>query len=496
VHTARRALASCHDKEGLEELASGLAALGWEIHASGGTAAFLESRGVQCVPTERLTGISSLLGGRVKTLHPSLHAAILAAGADREGMAGRGEIVFDMVAVDLYPFPGDPGAWTDAAACVELIDVGGPAMIRAAAKNHRHVIAAPGRQWFPEVLERVRAGSDDDGFRREMASRTFAALSEYDLRIALALGRSGAGSGGLRYGENPHQKAWTVFRSPASGLGAAELLHGDSLSYNNMLDASAAWDLVNDLPHPSTVIVKHGNPCCAAAGETPADALERALEADRTSPYGGILAVNATVGEDLVELVRGLFLELLLAPDYTAGALERLGRRRKLRVLRVPPGRETALQTRSISGGILVQEADPSASGEVESARLVTRRPPTGDETLAMDFGWRICRAVRSNAMVLAGPGRALGVGAGQMSRIESLDLAVRRALAAGLPLAGSALASDGLIPFADSVEAAAAAGVTAIVQPGGSLRDDEVAAAADAAGMTMLLTGRRHFRH
>lgn len=494
MHTARRALASCHDKEGLEELASGLAALGWEIHASGGTAAFLGSRGVPCIPTERLTGISSLLGGRVKTLHPSLHAAILAGGADREDMAGRGEIVFDLVAVDLYPFPGDPGAWADPEACVELIDVGGPAMIRAAAKNHRHVIAAPGRHWFPEVLERVRTGGDDAAFRREMASRTFAALSEYDQRIALALGRSGGG--GLRYGENPHQKAWTLFRSPASGLGAAELLHGDSLSYNNMMDASAAWDLVNDLPIPSAVIVKHGNPCCAAAGEDPASALERALEADRTSPYGGILALNAAVGEDLVELVRGLFLELLLAPDFTAAALDRLGRRRKLRVLRVPPGRETALQTRSIAGGILVQEADASAAGDVESARLATRRPPTGDEILAMDFGWRVCRAVRSNAMVLAGPGRALGVGAGQMSRIESLDLAVRRALAAGLPLAGSALASDGLIPFADSVEAAAAAGVTAIVQPGGSMRDEEVVAAADAAGMAMLLTGRRHFRH
>ncbi len=491
---ARHALLSCYSKQDVPALARGLHGLGWVLHASGGTALCITELGIPVSPTEEITGISSLLGGRVKTLHPALHAGILAAGEDRARMEAEGGIVFDLVAVDFYPFSSRQDIPGDDPSAVELIDVGGPAMARAAAKNYVHVISAAGGGCFGEVLEAIAGGRDDVVFRRAMASRTFDAAASYDLAVSLKLAEGV--EPGLRYGENPHQAAKVHFGARREGFSAASLLHGDALSYNNYLDASAAWDLVSDLPGKALVVVKHGNPCIAARADDLATAWERASAADSDSPYGGVLAVNSTLDTALVDRLKGLFLELVLAPGFEPGALDRLRTRKKLRVLGMPPGRETGLQIRSIWGALLVQEPDPGAAGDLSSAVLAGSRPPTAGEAGAMDLAWRICRTVKSNAMVVCGPDAALGIGAGQMSRIESLDLAIRRAAAAGLDIRGAALASDGLIPFRDTVDRAASAGITAIVQPGGSLRDEEVFRAADEAGITMLLTGRRHFRH
>ncbi len=491
---ANDALLSCYRKDTLSGLAGTLHQLGWNLWASGGTAEAVASLGIPVVPTEKLTGISSILGGRVKTLHPSLHAGILAAGADRERMKAGGEVLFDLVAVDFYPFEDTPATTPGDPVPVDLIDVGGPAMARAAAKNWLHVIPATGRDCFGAVASALAAGGCGEDMRRALAARTFELTSSYDLMISLRLEEGLAPV--LRYGENPHQKAFLHFREPRTGFAAAALLHGESLSYNNYLDADAAWDLVTDMPVPSVVIVKHGNPCGAATGPDAAGAFENAVRADRASPYGGILAVNTRFDCALLDRLKGLFLELVLAPSYDPDALDRLRARRKLRALEMPAGRETNLRSRSIWGGVLVQEADGPAAGDLSDAVCVTRRQPTSVESEAMLMAWRICRPVRSNAVVIADRTGALGVGAGQMSRIESFDLAVRRARAAGLETGGAALASDGLIPFRDLVDAAASAGITAIVQPGGSIRDEEVREAADSADIAMVLTSRRHFRH
>jgi len=490
-----KALLSCWNKEGTEALARSLTEAGWEIWASGGTAAFLRERGVPARSTEELTGIVSLLGGRVKTLHPAIYSAILAEGADREAMAARGETVFDLVAVDFYPFescsqgsPRDPEV-------TELIDIGGPCMIRAAAKNWRHVIPAAGAGCFEEVARAVAEGRDDEEFRLSMAASAFDLTSRYDLAVSMNLEKGAVP--GLRYGENPHQAAWIHFRRPAEGFGAAVLESGDSLSYNNSLDASAAWDIVSDMPGdgPAVVLVKHGNPCGAATGSTAREAFSRAFEADRESPYGGVMATRTEVDEDLMEALKGLFLELLLAPSFAPGAERHLAKRKKMRALRMPPGSETRLQSRTVWGAVLLQEPDRGCDGDLPG-RIVTARAPSVEQTRALDLAMRVCRGTKSNAIVIADARSALGIGAGQMSRIESLRMALARAARAGLSVEGASLASDGYFPFGDSIEAAAAAGIAAIVQPGGSIRDQEAIAAADAGGLAMVFTGKRHFRH
>jgi len=491
----RQALLSFWNKEGLEGLAGRLVAAGWDLTASGGTADHLKAAGVPVRPTEELTGIVSLLGGRVKTLHPALYTAILAAGQDREEMLGSGGTVFDLVAVDLYPFtdnwrrsPLDPET-------TELIDIGGPSLLRAAAKNWRHVIAAYGAAGLDEAVGAVERGSDDDAFRRMMASRAFDRISSNDLLVSLNMEEGLVP--GLRYGENPHQAGWAHFGYPPRGFGEAKLVQGESLSYNNYLDASAAWDLVLDLPGTGSaaVLLKHGSPCGAGIGGSAAEAFERALRSDRVSPYGGILAVRGGVDAGLVAAAKGLFLEVMLAGSYEPDALTALGKRKKLRALQMPGCIGGDLQVRSIWGGVLIQEPDPGCAGDLPG-RVVTRRSPREEEAAALEMAWRICRGVKSNAVVLADPFGAVGIGAGQMNRVESLELAVKRASRAGLPTQGCALGSDGYFPFRDSVDEAAAAGVTAIAQPGGSIRDAEVIEAADSHGITMVFTGRRHFRH
>ncbi len=492
----RTALISAFDKEGTAELALGLAEMGWTICASGGTARHLAEAGVGVVPTSDITGIVSILGGRVKTLHPELHAGILAAGEDRDRMEGEGRTVFDLVAVDFYDFSRTAPMEPDSRELVELIDIGGPAMVRAAAKNWRHVIALSSRDDYRPVLRALRQGEVGEDMRRSLAARAFDATSGYDREVALRLEEGSVPE--LRYGENPHQSARVHLEWPRRGLGAAEVLGGKTLSYNNYMDADAAWDLLADMPGrgPAAVLMKHGNPCGAAVAETPRMAFENAFAADTVSPYGGILAVRGRVDMDMVARLKGLFLEIVMATAYGEDALARLLRRKKLRVLRMPKGpREPGTACRSVWGGLLLQDPDRSAD-DLEGAAVATRRSPDDVEMRALDLAWRVCRPTRSNAIVIAAADRVLGVGAGQMSRIESLDLAIRRARREGLDLKGASLASDGFFPFRDGPDRAAEAGIASIVQPGGSIRDEEVIEAADEHDMAMLLTGRRHFRH
>ena len=490
----RSALISAWNKDGLEDFAAGLAEGGWKLYASGGTAEVIRQGGIDVTPTETITGISSILGGRVKTLHPQLHAAILAAGGDRKEMVKNGQPVFDLVAVDFYPFHRSEGLPPQDPQVAELIDIGGPAMARAAAKNWVHVISAAGSDTFPAVLKAIAEGEDHEDFRRKMAGITFHRTSFYDLAVSRSLERGFVPR--LRYGENPHQPAGVHFTWPPEGFGAAEILGGKPISYNNYLDADAAWEVVSDMPagRCNAVLMKHGNPCGAGCGSTPLEAFQNSFRADTVSPYGGILALNCRADMELVAGLKKLFLEIVMAPSFDEDALKRLQKRKKLRILRMPDGRNTEDQMRSIWGGMLVQSPD-SVRG-LEKVEVVTERKPTEEELSAMDLLWRICRSVKSNAIVVGDSSGTLGVGAGQMSRIESLDLAVRRAKREGHSLKGAVLASDGFFPFSDGPDRAAEEGISAIVQPGGSIRDKEVVQAADRHGMAMVFTGTRHFRH
>ncbi len=493
--TRRTALISAWNKEGLQEFASGLFELGWELWASGGTADVIEKAGIAVRRTEEITGISSILGGRVKTLHPELHASILADGEAREERFRDGKPVFDLVAVDFYPFHKASKMNPVSKETIELVDIGGPTMARGAAKNWHHVISATGGDVFPTVLKAVQNGTDDLVFRREMASRTFSITSAYDLGVSLKLEEGIAPT--LRYGENPHQKAAVHFSWPRSGFGKAEVLGGKALSYNNYLDASAACSIAADFVDgpPCVVLAKHGNPCGVGCGAAPASAFENAFRADRVSPYGGILACTAAVNMDIVKKLKGIFLEIVIAPEFEEDALIRLQKRKNLRILKMPVGSDRALLLRSIWGGLLVQEPDLAVEN-AEECRVVTARKPSDKELKAMNLAWKVVKGVKSNAIVIGDINGTLGVGIGQPSRIESLDLAVRRALREGNSLEGSVLASDAFFPFRDGPDKAAEAGVKAIIQPGGSIRDEEVIAACDQHGIAMVFTGTRHFRH
>ena len=490
----KTALISVWNKKGLDKLAAGLSGMGWKIYASGGTAEYIEKCGIDVIPTEEITGISSLLGGRVKTLHPELHASILAEGEDRAARIKEGKPVFDLVAVDFYPFEKTAGMEADDPELVDFIDIGGPTMARAAAKNWRHVISAVGRDVFPEILDTISDQRDNEVFRRKMASRTFDITSRYDLDISLSMERGFVPE--LRYGENPHQSAVVHFPYPRNGFGNVEILGGKAMSYNNYLDATAAWDLAVEMPEGSlsAVLMKHGNPCGAGRGNTPREAFDNAFRADSISPYGGILALNCNVDIELVARLKGIFLEIVMAPSFDSDALLRLQTRKKLRILRMPEGVKAGRQVRSILGGLLFQ--DPDSVNGLEKIDIVSEKKPSEQELAAMDILWRVCRSVKSNAIVVGDSMGTLGVGAGQMSRIESLDLAIRRAKREGHSLEGSVLASDGLFPFRDGPDRAAEEGISAIVQPGGSMRDQEVIDAVNQHGMAMVFTGTRHFKH
>lgn len=530
MRRVRRALISVHDKRGVVELASGLRDLGAEILSTGGTAQVLREAGVPVLDVAQVTGFAEMLDGRVKTLHPVIHAGILARRDAPEHMGAlerHGIRPIDLVVVALYPFArtaARPGVGREEV--IEHIDIGGPSMIRGAAKNHQGVAVVTDPEQYAAVLEELRrtGGALSPETRARLAAEAFRRTAEYDGAIAAYLA-AGAGalptsaSSGrdrlpprlqvaaarareLRYGENPHQVAafYTVDGAPARGLAAAVQLHGPEISYNNFLDGSAALGLLLEFEEPAAVVIKHTNPCGAAVGESVAEAVRRARASDPVSIYGGIVGVNRVLDLEGVKELSGVLLEILLAPDYEPDALDQLRRtKQKCRVLRVPTARRDypgpTLELRSVLGGLLAQEADEPglAPGPV---RVVSRRPPTAVEQRALQFAWRVAKHAKSNAIVLATADQVVGVGAGQMNRVDSARIAVMRARELGLDPRGAVCASDAFFPFRDGLDVVARAGATAVVHPGGSVRDAEVVAAADEHDMAMVVTGVRHFRH
>jgi phosphoribosylaminoimidazolecarboxamide formyltransferase/IMP cyclohydrolase len=504
-----RALLSVYDKTGIAEFARALHEQGVELISTGNTQRLLAEAGIPAQPVSAVTGFPEILDGRVKTLHPAIHAGLLARRdlpAHLAQLAEHGLVPIDLLVVNLYPFRqtvARPGVTLDEA--VEQIDIGGVALLRAAAKNFDHVLPLVDPADYPAALAALREGDPAPELRRRLAAKTFAHTAAYDAAIGaylagdllpetLTLAWSKAQP--LRYGENPHQQAALY----GSFHAMFEQLHGKELSYNNILDTGAAAELIEELPAAegaAVAIVKHTNPCGVGTGATLLEAWEKALATDSDSPYGGIICVNRPLDLPLAEAIAEIFTEIIIAPAFTPEAQALLSKKKNLRLLRAnrPVTVPGELLVRSVPGGVLAQEADRSPLSE-EEQRVVTRRAPTEAEWQALRFGWRVVKHVKSNAIVYAAADRTLGIGAGQMSRVDSSRLAVWKAQNAGLSLQGSVMASDALFPFADGVEAAIKAGATAIIQPGGSVRDAEVIAAADAAGAAMVFTGRRHFRH
>jgi phosphoribosylaminoimidazolecarboxamide formyltransferase/IMP cyclohydrolase len=523
----RRALISVHDKTGVMDFARGLHALGAEILSTGGTAKLLRESGVAVVDVSEVTGFPEMLDGRVKTLHPKVHGGILARRDLPEHVAAlerHGIRPIDLVAVTLYPFEKTVAkAGVTLEEAIENIDIGGPSMIRGAAKNHAHVavITDPGQ--YGPVLDELRktdgALSADTRFR--LAFEAFRRTAQYDAAIAAYLrdpgagGRPAAAGGGfperlsvegvlvqsLRYGENPHQTA--AFYRPAGGalgLSAATQLHGPELSYNNLLDWSAALALLLEFDDPAAVVIKHTNPCGVALGQSAGEAVRRAKACDPVSIYGGIVGVNRAVDLEVVKELSGILIEILFAPAYEPDALEGIRRtKKKCRVFQLPCARREyparLQEVRSVWGGVLLQEADLTDL-DPGALKVVSRRPPTEAELRALRFGWRVAKHAKSNAIVLATADQVVGVGAGQMNRVDSARIAVMRARELGLETKGSVCASDAFFPFRDGLDVVAKAGATAVIHPGGSVRDEEVVAAADLHDMAMVVCGIRHFKH
>jgi len=508
IAPVRRALVSCFDKAGVAEFAGALAERGVEIVSTGSTAGVIRDAGISVVEVADLTGFPECLGGRVKTLHPRVHAGILADRQDPDHVQQLDELEvdpIDLVVVNLYPFRETVASGAAAAEVIEKIDIGGPTMVRAAAKNH----ASVGVVVDPSDYDAVLADLDEhegltDVLRRRLASRAFQHTAAYDAAVAgwfqrdeafpaqlsLALPRAAE----LRYGENPHQGAALYTHGEPVGLAAAEQLHGKELSYNNLLDTDAAWGMAVDLDEPCVAIIKHTNPAGYAVADDLPTAYDRALEGDPVSAFGGIVAANRRVDRPTADRIAEVFTEVVIAPGFDDDALEVLRGRANLRLLSMPSADRPpqGWQLRSVWGGMLVQHADVGDE-PWDDWEVATSAEPD-DATLAdLRFAWTACKHTRSNAIVLARDRQVVGVGAGQMSRVDSVRLAVERS---GERHTGAVLASDAFFPFRDGPDAAARAGVTAIVQPGGSKRDAEVIAAADEHGIAMVMTGRRHFRH
>ena len=502
-----------YDKSGLDELAGGLHELGWELVASGGTAAYLEEHGLPVTRLETMTGFAEMLGHRVVTLHPAVHGGILARRdmpEDLADLAEHGIEPFDLVVVNLYPFTEvvlRPGVTDEEA--VEMIDIGGPTLLRAAAKNFRHVGAVTHPARYAPVLAELREhGELSLDTRRSLAAETFLVTAAYESAIAGWFGgREGLPETfvptfrkelDLAYGENPHQRAaYYAEAGRAHLLSGVEQRGGRELSYNNLNDLAAARALVEEFAQPACVIVKHANPCGVAVAETIEQAYVRAVEADPVSAYGGVVVLNRPVSAELAGQIAGQFVEVLFAPGYEAGALDVLRGKEAMRILESAEQRaapEGELDYRGVMGGLLVQDRDAVTEGREEMTVICGEAGAAEWDDLL--FAWRVCRHVTSNAIVVAKAGRTIGIGAGQMSRVDAVRIAIEKAREHGHDLSGAVLASDAFFPFADGPALALEAGVTAIVQPGGSKRDDEVVAAVEKAGGTMILTGRRHFRH
>ena len=520
-----RALVSVYDKSGLADFARQLAVCGIEIVSTGGTARLLRESGIAVRDVSDLTGWPEMLGGRVKTLHPKVHGGILfrrGDAGDRQQTAEHKIAPIDLVVVNLYPFEAT-AAKPDLTPedLIENIDIGGPTMVRSAAKNFESVAVVTDPADYAAVAAEITAhGEVSLETRLELARKAFALTARYDGKIATELERLSATNGSielsqrpvlparlhfaftrrqeLRYGENPHQRAalYTPAESTAWGLSAAQQLQGKELSYNNLVDLEAALALAGEFRKPAAVIVKHNNPCGTAEQDTLVEAYAKALACDPISAFGGVMAFNRPLDAATAEEVAKLFVECIAAPGYEPAALERFAAKKNLRLLQLPAvdsaGREAEWELKRISGGILVQEQDRHELAESD-LKVVTRHAPTREEIEAMLFAWKVCKHVKSNAIVFARAGQTVGVGAGQMSRVDSVKIAVMKAQ---LPLTGSVVASDAFFPFPDGVEEAAKAGATAVIQPGGSVRDADVINAADRLGLAMVFCGVRHFRH
>ena len=516
----RRALISVYDKEGVVAFARALHDLGIELLSTGGTAKLLQDSGLPVVRVSDQTGFPEMLDGRVKTLHPRIHAGILAVrdnAAHMADLATHGIATIDLVVVNLYPFAqtaADPEKVLEEV--VEMIDIGGPSMLRGAAKNWEHVGVLVDADDYAPVLAELRAeGRLPHGQRLALAAKAFAVSAAYDAAVAAYL--SGVAPAGtqagtaipeiltltfpkaveLVYGENPHQRA-AFYRDPGAtgaNLASARQLQGKPLSFNNILDFDAALSLVADLGSDACAIVKHGNPCGAATGDSLAASFVDALATDPQSAFGGVIACSEAVDGETAKAIAEAFYEGVIAPSFSAEAVAILGTKKNLRLLEIGPlarYRREGLDLRRVQGGLLAQEWD-QPDAHVREGRVVTARAPTEQEWRALQFAWTVVRHVKSNAIVYAGGTRTIGIGAGQMSRVDSARLGIRKSL---VSLEGSAMASDAFFPFRDGLDVAAEAGVTAVVQPGGSIRDDEVVAAANERGIAMVLLGRRHFRH
>jgi phosphoribosylaminoimidazolecarboxamide formyltransferase/IMP cyclohydrolase len=519
-----RALVSVYDKTGLVDFARELAALGIEIVSTGGTARLLREAGIAVRDVSELTGWPEMLGGRVKTLHPKVHGGILfqrSKPEDRKQAAEHSIVPIDLVVVNLYPFSqtaAKPGVTPED--LIENIDIGGPAMVRSAAKNFQSVTVVVDPADYSAIVEVLRDYRDTWlSLRLTLARKAFAYTADYDGLIAMQLERLSAKDSveigqldklplrlhialhrnqTLRYGENPHQAAALYIPAgrPASGLAGAKQLQGKELSYNNLVDLNAAWSLVREFARPAVAIIKHNNPCGAAEQDSQVEAYLKALACDPVSAFGGVLAFNRALDAAAAEEVAKLFVECIVAPSYDAAALAKFASKKNLRLLEMPREEAPAeLELKRISGGVLVQEPDRHELKESD-LKVATKRAPTAAELRALLFGWKVCQHVKSNAIVFAREGQTVGIGAGQMSRVDSVKIAVIKAATANLDLKASVVASDAFFPFPDGVEEAGNAGATAVIQPGGSVRDADVIAAADSLGMAMVFTGVRHFLH
>ncbi|HEX2072542.1 MAG TPA: bifunctional phosphoribosylaminoimidazolecarboxamide formyltransferase/IMP cyclohydrolase [Geodermatophilus sp.] len=509
----RRALLGVYDKTGIEELARGLADAGVALVSTGATAARIAAAGVPVIPVEQVTGFPECLDGRVKTLHPAVHAGILADRRRPEHVAqleDLGVAPFDLVVVNLYPFTETVASGATPDECVEQIDIGGPAMVRAAAKNHPSVAVVVDPARYPDVLTAVAAGGFTLPERQRLAAAAFRHTATYDIAVASWMGNvlapddesgfpawvaaSWQRADVLRYGENPHQRA-ALYTSGEPGLAHAEQLHGKQMSYNNYVDTDAAWRAAHDHRDPCVAIIKHANPCGIAVGADIAAAHRKAHACDPISAFGGVIAANREVDLAMAEQVAGVFTEVVVAPSFTGDALEVLRGKKNIRLLRLPEAGRAATELRPVSGGLLVQTADRiDAPGDDPTTWTLAAGEPLDAAGLDdLVFAWRSVRAVRSNAILLAHDRATVGVGMGQVNRVDAARLAVARA---GERAAGSVAASDAFFPFADGLQVLLDAGVRAVVQPGGSVRDEEVIAAAAAAGVPLYLTGTRHFAH
>jgi len=510
----RLALLSVHDKTGIVGFARDLADRGFTLLSTGGTARALVEAGLSVVEVSQHTGFPEMLDGRVKTLHPKIHGGLLARRDLAEHMTALREMgiePIDLVVINLYPFEatvGRPGASREE--IIEMIDIGGPSMIRSAAKNHQAVTVIVDPRDYPRISRALEeTGTVQPELRLELATKAFARTSAYDQAIHRYLASGSEPESfprslelsfeklfDLRYGENPHQAA-AFYREPGAPLGSlarCEPIHGKELSFNNLLDLDSAWRLVSEFDPPAAAVIKHNNPSGVAIATSAAEAFARARDTDPSSAFGGVVAFNRALDAETALEIGSLFLEAIIAPTFEEEALVLLRKKTNLRLLRAGEGKAqvSGLDLRRVSGGMLAQTWDLSTTPP-SKGKVVTRRAPTSAEMEDLDFAWRVSKHVKSNAIVYASGGRTLGIGAGQMSRVDSARLGAQKSLT---PLSGSVLASDAFFPFRDGIDAAAQAGVVAVVQPGGSIRDSEIIAAADEHSVAMVFTGERHFRH